>query len=69
MKFTLQVSSRTESFNKEPVYHLRVQMRSFGSTCAMSDLFTIQVTKQDFDNMPPGHVFVADITTFPRPNL
>lgn len=67
MKLTLQVSSRTESFNKEPVYYLRVQLQS--RTCAMSELLTLQVTKEEFDAMPPGHVFVGELTPFPRPNL
>jgi hypothetical protein len=62
VKLTLQVSSRTESFSKEPVYHLRVQVR--GSHTDLSDYFTMRVTKEEFDAMPPGHVFQGDLSLF-----
>lgn len=74
MKLILQVSSRTESFNGAPVmglkgpqYYLRVQVR--GEDLELTEPFTMKVTKEEFDSMPPGHVFVGDLTPFPRPNL
>jgi hypothetical protein len=74
VKFTLQVSSRTESFNASPVmtykgpqYYLRVQAR--GQDNELTEPFTMKVTKEEFDSMPPGHVFVGELTPFPRSDL
>lgn len=62
MRLVLQVSSRTESFVKEPVFHLRVQVR--GKHTDLSELFTMRVTKEEFDKMAPGHVFMGELTPF-----
>lgn len=76
MKLILQVSSRTESFNASPVmthkgpqYYLRVQVR--GQDTELTEPFTMKVTKEEFDSMPPGHVFDGELTLYssPRPNL
>lgn len=68
MKLTLQVVSRTEMFASGPVYQLTVQIR--GANTHLSDVVIMKVTKQEFDAMPPGHVFIGELVPFTawRPN-
>ena len=62
MRLVLQVTSRTESFVKEPIYHLRVQVR--GKDTMLTEPFTMKVTKEEFDKMAPGHVFMGELAPF-----